>query len=78
MENFIIKTEKLVWYVMHNKNHVIMRNEKCARFFKYHADGDDYYYYLGGKGRQQLLIEPTVTNLNKLQFTQLQMFCELV
>ena len=31
-----------------------------------------------GKGRQQLLIEPTVTNLNKLQFTQLQMFCELV
>ena len=31
-----------------------------------------------GKGRQQLLIEPTVTNLDKLQFTQLQMFCELV
>ena len=35
---------------------------------------------IGGKGRQQLLIEPTITNLNlnKLQFTQLQMFCELV
>ena len=34
----------------------------------------------GGKGRrrQQLLTEPTVTNLNKLQFTQLQMICELV
>ena len=33
---------------------------------------------IGGKGRQQLLIEPTITNLNKLQFTKLQMFCELV
>ena len=33
---------------------------------------------IGGKGRQQLLIEPTITNLNKLQFTQLQMFRELV
>ena len=35
---------------------------------------------IGGKGRQQLLIEPTITNSNKLQLThvQLQMFCELV
>ena len=28
--------------------------------------------------RQQLLIKPTITNLNKLQFIQLQMFCDLV
>ena len=35
------ETEKLVWCVMHNKHHVIMKNEKFARFFKYHADGDD-------------------------------------
>ena len=33
---------------------------------------------LEGKGRQQLLIELTITNLNKLQLIQLQMFCELV
>ena len=49
-----------------------------------------YYYYLEGKGRQQLLIEPIVTNLNKqitvytitglhdYRFTQLQMLYELV
>ena len=31
-----------------------------------------------GEIKGQTAIEPTVTKLNKLQFTQLQLFCELV